>query len=59
MIADRADTGRWQRWSLVVGIGCLLVAAVGAWCTPAPFFRAYLAAYLFYLGIAHRVRWRC
>jgi hypothetical protein len=35
-----------------VGIIALVACAVGAWFSPAEFFRAYLAAYLFYLGIA-------
>ncbi len=51
MIADRADIGRWQRWSLWIGVCSLAVSAIGAAFAPAPFFRAYLAAYLFYLGI--------
>ena len=52
MIADRMGTDRWQRWSLWIGVCSLAVSAIGAVFAPAPFFRAYLAAYLFYLGIA-------
>jgi hypothetical protein len=50
--ADRAETAAWQRPPLWLGIAVLLVCAVGAPLIPAAFFRAYLAAYLFYLGIA-------
>jgi hypothetical protein len=34
---------------IVAGLGC----ALGAWFSPAHFFRAYLVAYLFFLSIAH------
>jgi hypothetical protein len=43
---------RWQRLSLGIGIAALLVCAVAAPWSPAQFFRAYLVAYLFFLGIA-------
>ena len=44
-------TAPWRR-SLGVGIVVLAACAVGGWLQPEPFFRAYLAAYVFYLGIA-------
>jgi hypothetical protein len=43
---------RMQVWSLGIGIGALLVCAAAAPFSPIQFFRAYLAAYQFYLGIA-------
>jgi hypothetical protein len=49
---DQAAVAHWQRRSLWVGSVALLVCALGAPMSPAQFFRAYLAAYLFYLGIA-------
>ena len=48
----RSGSAPWQRRSLAVGIVALAACAVGAWFNPAAFFRAYLAAYLFFLGIA-------
>ena len=42
-----------QRWSLGVGVAVLAVCILGALVDADQFFRAYLAAYLFYLGIAH------
>jgi hypothetical protein len=41
-----------QRRALVVGIAALVACAIGAPFSPTQFFRAYLTAYLFYLGIA-------
>ncbi|MHB1033084.1 MAG: hypothetical protein ACYC35_02310 [Pirellulales bacterium] len=49
---DRTVMTRWQQRSLGLGIAALLVSAIGAVSSPAEFFRAYLAAWLFYLGIA-------
>ena len=46
--------GNWircQRWSLLVGIAGLVVLSLGGVADPQQFFRAYLAAYLFYFGI--------
>src|SRR5436853_260327 len=43
---DRIRTG-----ALGFGVVCLAVCLLGAFFSPAQFFRAYLAAYLFYLGI--------
>jgi hypothetical protein len=47
-----SDPDRWQRWSLWAGTAALSASAIGASFSPYPLFRAYLAAYLFYLGIA-------
>jgi hypothetical protein len=47
-----AQLARVERWSLGIGIAALAVCLVGALFSPAQFFRAYLAAYLFWLGIA-------
>ena len=49
---DRSATARWQRRSLWMGTVALSVSALGASFSPVALFRAYLAAYLFYLGIA-------
>src|SRR4051812_31438309 len=38
-------------WSLAIGIVASVAVAVGAAFDPAQFFRAYLAAYLFYFGL--------
>jgi hypothetical protein len=43
---------RFQRWSLIVGIVSLALCAVGAFFNLDQFFRAYLVAYFFWLGIA-------
>jgi hypothetical protein len=40
-----------RRWSLLVGGITLLACVIGAWFDPTQFFRAYLAAYSFYLGL--------
>jgi hypothetical protein len=48
---DRAEAARWQLWSLALGVIALVVCIIGAFFDPTQFFRAYLAAYLFYLGI--------
>jgi hypothetical protein len=49
---DRAAWSRWQRRSLAIGAIVSLACVLGALLSPAQFFRAYLTAYLFYLGIA-------
>ncbi len=50
--ADDADAlDRLQQRSLGVGVVALVVCVVGAFFSPTQFFRAYLAAYVFYLGI--------
>jgi hypothetical protein len=51
-LVDDNATVRWRRRSLWVGAIGLALCVLGALFNPAPFFRAYLAAYLFYLGIA-------
>ncbi|TMA82880.1 MAG: hypothetical protein E6J77_15170, partial [Deltaproteobacteria bacterium] len=43
---------RFRRNCLLVGIAGLAACAAGAAANPAAFFRAYLVAYLFWLGIA-------
>src|SRR5713226_9773580 len=43
---------RVQRWSVGIGAVALAACLVGALFSPAQFLRAYLAAYLFWLGIA-------
>jgi hypothetical protein len=40
-----------QRRALVVGVVALVVCVVGAFFSPTQFFRAYLAAYVFCLGL--------
>jgi hypothetical protein len=47
-----AQLQRVQRWSLLAGVIALALCVLGAIFDPAQFFRAYLAAYQFYLGIA-------
>jgi hypothetical protein len=49
---DRLDLARGGRRALGVGVIALAVCAIAAPASPTQFFRAYLAAYLFYLGIA-------
>ena len=49
---DGSGAARWQRRSLWVGTIALSVSALGASFSPVALFRACLAAYLFYLGIA-------
>jgi hypothetical protein len=48
---DRTRTGRWQVVSLAVGIGAMIPCVIGGAFAPVPFFRAYLAAYLFFVGL--------
>ncbi len=47
-----AEVGRIQRQAIIVGVAALAICAIGAFFSPEQFFRAYLAAYQFYLGIA-------
>jgi hypothetical protein len=49
---DRSELVRWRKGSLQTGAIALAVCAIGACFNPAAFFRAYLPAYLFFLGIA-------
>jgi hypothetical protein len=48
---DRTGPARWQRRSLGIGVFALVVCAAGGFWDPGQFFRAYLAAYVFFLGI--------
>jgi hypothetical protein len=50
--APREELVPWQRRALAVGAITLLACAIGAPFSPTQFFRAYLTAYVFYLGIA-------
>ena len=51
--ADQRNELQRLRWrSLAVGVVALLVCVIGAPFSPVQFFRAYLAAYQLYLGIA-------
>ncbi|HEV8485991.1 MAG TPA: hypothetical protein VGV87_20780 [Blastocatellia bacterium] len=43
---------RYQRISLIVGVAALALFAVGGLLSPAEFFRSYLLAYAFWIGIA-------
>jgi hypothetical protein len=49
--AWEARLGRLRRGALGVGVVALVICGAGAFFSPTQFFRAYLAAYLFYLGI--------
>jgi hypothetical protein len=49
---DVNEAVRWQRRSFWVGIIALIVCGAGSLFSPGQFYRAYLASYLFYLGIA-------
>jgi hypothetical protein len=51
--ARRAELERLLLPAAGVGVVALVVCVVGAIFDPQQFFRAYLSAYLFYLGIAH------
>ena len=51
-LVDAIDSARWRRRSLWVGIVVLSLCVIGAISQPVHFFKAYLATYLFYLGIA-------
>jgi hypothetical protein len=43
---------RFQRPALLVGAAALAICVVGAFFAPAQFFRSYLSAFLFWMGIA-------
>ncbi len=47
-----SEVNRVQRWALIVGVIALVICVVGAFFNPEQFFSAYLAAYLFYFGLA-------
>jgi hypothetical protein len=48
---DRIRTARWQQWPLWIGVVLLSVCFISARAQPVHFLRAYLASYLFFLGI--------
>src|SRR2546422_7755234 len=50
--ARQHELERLQLWALGIGVAALVVCVIGAPFSPIQFFRAYLAAYQFYLGIA-------
>jgi hypothetical protein len=43
---------RLRQRALMVGVGALAIALIGAWLNPPQFFRSYLIAFLFWAGIA-------
>jgi hypothetical protein len=43
---------RGQRRALLVGVAGLLACVIGAFLAPAQFFRSYLMAYLFWIGVS-------
>lgn len=49
---ERAELEQVQRWSVLVGVVALVVCVIGAFFSPTQFFRAYLAAYCWCLGVA-------
>ena len=49
---DRSQTRRWALRSLLAAGAALIACIIGAYFDPAQFFRAYLAAYLFFWGLA-------
>jgi len=52
--ADRREQlERWQWRSLAVGVAALLATGIGGLFTPNAFFRTYLVAFVYFLGIAH------
>jgi hypothetical protein len=50
-LADSPAWERFQRGAWIAGAAGLLIALVGAFVSPEQFFRSYLVAYLFWLGI--------
>ena len=44
--------GRFQNLSFVVGVVCLALCGVGAYADPEQFYRSYLVAYLYWIGLA-------
>src|SRR5437588_6417839 len=48
--SEQIDRAQWR--ALVVGVAASAVCVVGAFMDPAQFFRAYLFAYLFIMGLA-------
>ncbi|HEV3202826.1 MAG TPA: hypothetical protein VGY77_00515 [Gemmataceae bacterium] len=52
MTENKQDWVRWQGRALALGVAGLVLCGAGAWFRPAPFFRSYLVAFNFWLGIA-------
>src|ERR1700730_2543205 len=48
----QSELGRLQKRSLVVGVAALALCVAGAFSTPTQFFRSYLLAFLFWVGVA-------
>jgi hypothetical protein len=48
---SRLDLERFPLWSLGIGVAALLPCIIGAFFSPEQFFRSYLSAYLFILGV--------
>jgi hypothetical protein len=44
---EHAPRDPWLWWSLGIGVLAMIGAIAGTLADPAPFFRAYLAAYMF------------
>jgi len=42
---------RFQRQAMMVGVGALVLSAIGAFLYPSQFFHSYLFAYVFWIGI--------
>ena len=51
-MVERHGLERFQRPALLVGAAALAICVVGAFFAPAQFFRSYLSAFLFWMGIA-------
>jgi hypothetical protein len=51
-VSLRAELRSLQRPALGVGVVALVICIIGGCFSPTQFFRAYLAAYLFFLGLA-------
>jgi hypothetical protein len=50
--ADWPDLAKWQRGALIVGASGLIVCLIGAFIEPTGFFRSWLVAFNFVLGLA-------
>jgi hypothetical protein len=48
----QAGLDRFQRGSLLIGLAALAFCATGAFYSPAQFFRSYLVAFVFWVGVA-------
>jgi len=47
----QSEFGQFQRWALAIGIAALGVCVAGAFRAPTQFFRSYLLAFVFWIGI--------